>query len=310
MTNSEQRGYHGIDIGGTKIELVAYNGDFAEVFRERIATPGEDFAAFVQAIVSLVSHGDAALGLRAPVGIGLPGVIDSATGRQISSNVPALNGRQVANALQQALGRPVAIGNDCQCFALSEAQGGAADGLPTMFGAIIGTGAGGGYCVDGRLQRGLNAVAGEWGHWTVPAPLLAQYGLPVLDCPCGKQGCLERYVSGPGMSKLHAHLGGDGAEPMAIVARANTGDEIAARTLAAHLDLLGHAVAGLVLTYDPHAIVLGGGLSNLAHLYERLPAAVRRHLFRGVQVPPILPPRFGDAGGARGAALLARQLTN
>jgi N-acetylglucosamine kinase len=110
------------------------------------------------------------------------------------------------------------------------------------------------------------------------------------------------------MSKLHAYFGGDGAEPLAIVARANVGDAIAERTLAVHLDLLGHAVAGLVLAYDPHAIVLGGGLSKLAHLYERLPAAVRRHLFRGVQVPPILPPRFGDAGGARGAALLARQL--
>jgi len=309
MTNSEQRGFHGIDIGGTKIELVAYSRNFDEVFRERIATPCEDFDAFVQAIVALVSRGDAALGLRAPVGIGLPGVIDSATGHQISSNVPALNGRQVAETLQQALQRPVAIGNDCQCFALSEAQGGAAGELPTMFGAIIGTGAGGGYCVAGLLQRGFNGVAGEWGHWTIPAPLLAQHGLSVLDCPCGKQGCLERYVSGPGMSKLHAHFGGDGAEPVAIVARANAGDDIAARTLAVHLDLLGHAMAGLVLSYDPHAIVLGGGLSNLAHLYERLPAAIKRHLFRGVQVPPILPPRFGDAGGARGAALLARQLT-
>jgi N-acetylglucosamine kinase len=310
MTNSEQRGYHGIDIGGTKIELVAYDAAFAEVYRERIATPTENFDAFVQAIVDLVARGDAALGFPAAVGIGLPGIIDIATGRQISSNVPALNGRQVADSLQQALGRPVAIGNDCQCFALSEAQGGAADGLPTMFGAIIGTGAGGGYCVDGRLQRGLNAVAGEWGHWTVPAPLLALHGLPVYDCPCGKQGCLERYVSGPGMSRLHVHLGGDGAEPAAIVARANVGDAVAGRTLAVHLDLLAHAVAGLVLSYDPHAIVLGGGLSNLAHLYERLPHAVRRHLFQGVHVPPILPPRFGDAGGARGAALLARQLAD
>lgn len=315
MTNSEPRGFHGIDIGGTKIELVAYDSAFAAVFRERIATPGDDFAAFMQAIVELVARGDAALGpaslnaAAAPVGIGLPGVIDSATGCQISSNVPALNGRPVADTLQQALQRAVAIGNDCQCFALSEAQGGAADGLPTMFGAIIGTGAGGGYCVGGRLQRGLNGVAGEWGHWTVPAPLLAQYGLPVLDCPCGKKGCLERYVSGPGMSGLHVHFGGDATEPAAIVARANAGDEIAARALAAHLDLLGHAMAGIALTYDPHVIVLGGGLSNLAHLYQRLPAATQRHLFRGVLVPPILPPRFGDAGGARGAALLARQLT-
>ena len=320
MTSSEQRGYHGIDIGGTKIELVSWTDDgtgLREVFRERIGTPGTDFSEFVAAIVGLVQRGDAALAAQpgaagapiAPVGIGLPGVVDSATGRQLSSNVPALNGRLVASALQDALARPVVIGNDCQCFALSEAQRGAAAGLPTMFGAIIGTGAGGGYCVEGRLQRGFNAIAGEWGHWTVPAPLLAQYGLAVLDCPCGKQGCLERYVSGPGLSALHAHLGGDGAEPQAIVARANAGDTLAAQALAIHLDLLGHAMAGLVLAYDPHAIVLGGGLSKLAHLYQQLPAAMRRHLFRGLQTPPVLPPRFGDAGGARGAALLARQQT-
>lgn len=312
MTSSEARCYHGIDIGGTKIELVSWReagGELQEVFRERVATPGTDFAAFLAAISGLVARADAAIGTAAPVGIGLPGVIDSASGCQLSSNVPALNGRPVAATLQQALARSVVIGNDCQCFALSEAQGGAADGLPSMFGAIIGTGAGGGYCVDGRLQRGLNGVAGEWGHWTVPASLLARYGLPLLDCPCGKQGCLERYVSGPGLSGLHAHLGGDGAAPLAIVARAASGDAIAAHALALHLDLLGHALAGLVLSYDPHAIVLGGGLSKLAHLYQQLPAAIQSHLFRGVQAPPVLPPRFGDAGGARGAALLARQQT-
>ncbi|WP_028102717.1 ROK family protein [Pseudoduganella violaceinigra] len=313
MTSSEQRSYHGIDIGGTKIELVSWldaGSDLREVFRERVATPGTDFDEFLAAIAGLVARGDTALGQQAkpaPVGVGLPGVIDSATGRQLSSNIPALNGRIVAAALQGALARTVVIGNDCQCFALSEAQGGAAAGLPSMFGAIIGTGAGGGYCVDGRLQRGFNAIAGEWGHWTVPAPLLAQYGLPVFDCPCGKAGCLERYVSGPGLSKLHAHAGGDGAQPLTIVARANNGDAAAAQALAIHLDLLGHAMASLVLAYDPHAIVLGGGLSKLAHLYQQLPAAMRRHLFRGVQTPPVLPPRFGDAGGARGAALLARQ---
>ncbi len=308
------RAWHGIDIGGTKIELVTYADQGAQLqerHRERIATPGHDFSGFMAAIAALVARADAALGCRAAVGVGLPGVIDSASGRQVSSNVPALNGRLVAQAMQEALQRPVAIGNDCQCFALSEAQGGAADGLPAMFGAILGTGAGGGYCVEGRLLRGYNGIAGEWGHWSIPAALLARHGLPVYDCACGKQGCLERYVSGPGMSRLHAHYGGDGAQPLAIAARAqgDNASEPAVHTLAVHLDLLGHALAGLVLAYDPHAIVLGGGLSNLPHLYRDLPGAVRRHLFRGVQTPPILPPRFGDAGGARGAALLARQQT-
>jgi N-acetylglucosamine kinase len=310
MTNTDPRGYHGIDIGGSKIELVVFSTDLREVFRERIATPVHDFALFVQSIAALVQRGDDALGAQAPVGIGLPGIADPASGRQLSSNVPALNGRLVAPALEQALGRPVVIGNDCQCFALSEAQGGAADGLPTMFGAILGTGAGGGYCAAGRLERGFNGIAGEWGHWTAPGHLLAQYGLPVIDCPCGRRGCLERYVSGPGMSMLHRHFGGDGAEPMVLAARANMNDPVAKQALAAHLDLLAHAFSTLVLSVDPHAIVLGGGLSQLPHLYQELPGAVRRHLFPGAQVPPILPPRFGDAGGARGAALLARQHLN
>ena len=314
MTNSNHTaGYHGIDIGGSKMELVAFHDDdgvLTDAFRERVATPGDDFAAFVQAIVDLVARGDAALGTTAPVGIGLPGVIDSASGRQLSSNVPALNGRLVAQTLQQALKRPVAIGNDCQCFALSEAQGGAADHAASMFGVILGTGAGGGYCVGGRLLRGFNGVAGEWGHWSLPATLLAQHGLAEYACPCGKTGCMERYVSGPAMSKLYAHFGGEGTEALAtltIIGRANMGDAIAQRTVAVHLDVLGHALAGLVLAYDPHVIVLGGGLSKLPHLYDKLPAAVKRHLFPGVHVPPILPPRFGDAGGARGAALLIRQ---
>ncbi|WP_432383377.1 ROK family protein [Duganella sp. P38] len=312
MTNFK-RGFHGIDIGGTKIELVAFaeEGDrLREVHRERIATPGTDFAEFTAAMQALIGRADAALGMRAAVGVGLPGVIDSATGRQLSSNVPALNGRMVADALRGVLQRPLAIGNDCQCFALSEAQGGAADGMATMFGAILGTGAGGGFCIDGRLMRGLNGVAGEWGHWPLAAAQLAPHGLPVYDCPCGRRGCLERYVSGPGMRRMHLHFSGKDETPLAIVARAQAGYEPARHTLDVHLDLLGHALASLVLALDPHAIVLGGGLSQLAHLYEKLPAAIGRHLFPGVRTPPVLPPAFGDAGGARGAALLARQQLN
>lgn len=310
MNTTELQGCHGIDIGGSKIELVAFaveGSALREAFRERIATPGQDFALFVDSIAALVQRADAALGLAAPVGIGLPGLADPHSGRQLSSNVPALNGRVVAPALERALGRKTVIGNDCQCFALSEAQGGAAAGFASMFGAILGTGAGGGFCAGGQLLRGLNGIAGEWGHWPAPAHLLQEYGLPLIDCPCGRRGCLERYVSGPGMVQLHRHFGGDGAEPMVLAGRANVGDAIAIQALGAHLELLAHALSNLVLSYDPHAIVLGGGLSQLPHLYQDLPSAVGRHLFRGACVPPILPPRFGDAGGARGAALLALQ---
>ncbi|MDI4632649.1 ROK family protein [Pelomonas sp. V22] len=308
--SESSQAFHGIDIGGSKIELVAFveeAGGLVERHRRRVATPRDDYAVFQQAITELVGEADSAVGQRAAVGLGLPGIIDAATGRQLSSNVPALNGREVARNLQERLARPVFIGNDCQCFALSEAQGGAAAGLPSMFGAILGTGAGGGFCINGRLMAGFNGLAGEWGHWAVPAALLRQHDLPLLDCACGLRGCLERYVSGSGLSNLHRHFGGEGSEAIAIAARAGAGDALAQQTLDVHLDLLAQAFATLVMAMDPHAIVLGGGLSKLAHLYEQLPAAMARHLFNGVRVPPILPPSFGDAGGARGAALLARQ---
>ncbi|QWP78965.1 ROK family protein [Lysobacter sp. K5869] len=298
---------YGIDIGGTKIELVACDAKTLDVrHRRRIATPQGDYHGFLAALEQLVADADAELAQTdAAVGIALPGVRDRRSGLQLSANVPALTGRAVAADLQARLRRPLRFGNDLQCFALSEAHGGAAEGYPSMFGAILGTGAGGGYCLDGRLVAGFNGLAGEWGHWSVPAHLLQRHGLPVIECACGLRGCVERYVSGSGLVALYRHFGGDASEAGAVFAQADAGDARARQVLAIHLDLLGHSLAALVLAVDPHVIVLGGGLSQHAPLYDVLPAAVSAHLFAGVQVPPIVPPRFGDAGGARGAALLA-----
>nr|WP_295381312.1 ROK family protein [Pseudoxanthomonas sp.] len=298
---------YGIDIGGTKIELIACDATLEVRHRQRIDTP-HDYAAFLDAIIGLIRGTDALLGQPArAVGIGLPGVVDRATGLQLSANVPALTGRTVGRDLRERLGRPLRFGNDLQCFALSEAHGGAADGQPSMFGAILGTGAGGGYCVEGRLVSGYNGIAGEWGHWSVAAHLLAKHGLPVIDCACGLRGCVERYVSGGGLAMIHRHLGGADIDAASLIARAGQGDALAMQALDVHRDLLGHALASLILAVDPHVIVLGGGLSKDERLYRELPAAISAHLFTGVRVPPILPPVFGDAGGARGAALLARQ---
>ncbi|QQQ02809.1 ROK family protein [Lysobacter enzymogenes] len=302
---------YGIDIGGTKIELVACDAALQVLHRRRIATPQGDYDGFLSALETLVSDADAQLARAArvqadvAVGIALPGVRDRRSGLQLSANVPALTGRNVAADLQTRLRRPLRFGNDLQCFALSEAHGGAADGYPSMFGAILGTGAGGGYCLHGRLVSGFNGIAGEWGHWSVPAQLLQRHNLPLLDCACGLRGCLERYVSGSGLVALYRHFGADAADASAVFADADAGDARAEEARAVHLDLLGHGLAMLVLALDPHVIVLGGGLSQHAPLYAALPAAVAAHLFKGVQVPPIVPPRFGDAGGARGAALLA-----
>lgn len=299
--------YYGLDIGGTKIELVACNAALEVCYRRRIATPVLDYAAFLQAVAGLVRAADDALGARSlAVGIGLPGVRDQ-QGRQISSNVPALRGRRVMHDLQQGMDRPLFVGNDCHCFALSEANGGAADGYPSMFGIILGTGAGGSFCVQGRLLTGANGIAGEWGHWPLPATLRARHELPLLDCPCGLRGCLDRYVSGSGLAWLHRHLGGEEVEASAIMLAGQQGDAVALRALEIQRDLLGQALASLVMVLDPHVIVLGGGLSKFEPLYQSLPAAVAVHLFDGIRVPPILPPKSGDAGGARGAALLARQ---
>lgn len=299
---------YGLDIGGTKIELVAYDTAMQVRHRRRIDTPTRDYAEFLRTVAGLIETTDAELGSVCPaVGLGLPGVRERGSGRQLSSNVPALTGRTVVADLQVRLQRPLHVGNDCHCFALSEAHGGAAEGYPSMFGAILGTGAGGGFCVEGRLIAGSNGIAGEWGHWTVPATLLARYRLPMLDCACGLRGCMERYVSGSGLALIHQHLAGKPVDGSAIMARAAAGDATALRAVAIHRDLLGHALAGLVLALDPHVIVLGGGLSKSEALYGDLPDAVAAHLFAGVRVPPILPPKFGDAGGARGAALLARQ---
>lgn len=298
---------YGLDIGGSKIELVAFDAAMQPAHRQRIDTPHAGYGTFLDAVCALVAEADAALGRRCTaIGIGLPGVRDRDSGRQLSANVPALTGQRVGADLEARLQRPLRLGNDLQCFALSEANGGAADGCPSMFGVILGTGAGGGWCIDGRLVAGYNGIAGEWGHWSIPAQLLAKHGLPLLDCGCGLRGCLERYVSGSGVAALHRHLGGASTDAASVIAAAQAGDAAARQALAIHLDLLGHAFASLVMAVDPHVIVLGGGLSRHEQLYAALPAAMQEHLFAGMRVPPILPPRFGDAGGARGAALLAR----
>ena len=315
--------YCGLDIGGTKIELIACGEDMQVGYRRRVATPTRDYDAFLQAVNMLVKIAEEDLGRSChAVGIGVPGVIDHVSGRHLSANVPALTGQRIEHDLQVLLQRPLYLGNDLQCFALSEAHGGAAMGYQSMFGVILGTGAGGGYCIDGRLVGGYNGIAGEWGHWTVPATLLARHSLPLLDCACGLRGCIERYVSGSGLALIHKQLvqqqlaqqqlaspqpDGEGIDAGAIAILAQQGDVIAMRAFDIHRDLLGHTLANLVLALDPHVIVLGGGLSKLESLYRDLPDAVAAHLFKGVRVPPILPPKFGDAGGARGAVLLARQ---
>lgn len=296
---------HGIDIGGTKIELVSYDETLRALHRQRIGTPTRDINAFIEAVAGLTETADARMGVKGEVGVGLPGFVDPRTGRQVSANVPATHGQCVRPLLAARLDRPVWVGNDCHCFALSEAHSGSAASFPTMFGLVIGTGAAGGYCVNGRLLKGSNGALGETGHTPVSAAILEEHRLPLFECPCGRRGCLERYVSGSGLRAIHKHMGGADLDGQGIMARATEGDSVAQEALAVHLDILASGLGSLVLNLDPHVIVLGGGLSKLAHLYSALPTQMARHLVAGMVPPPILRPAFGDAGGTRGAAVLA-----
>lgn len=299
---------HGIDVGGTKIELVSHDEDLQPLHRRRIDTPTQGIEPFIEAVVGLVAEADDRVGMAAAVGVGIPGFVDPQTGCHVSANIPALRGHRVAPLLAASLKRPVHVANDCHCFALSEANGGAAARFDTMFGLVIGTGAAGGYCVNGRLLEGRNGALGETGHTPISAAVLQSHGLPLFDCACGQRGCLERYVSGSGLQAIYTHLSGQQRDGQGVMALAGAGDAVARQALAVHLDVLASSLASLVLHLDPGAIVLGGGLSKLAHLYEALPGQVTRHLVRGMVAPPILPPVFGDAGGTRGAAVLALSL--
>jgi fructokinase len=291
----------GIDLGGTKIEGIALDPSGAEVFRERIATPRGDYDGTIEAVAALVDHAERAAG-AATVGIGMPGVISPATGLVKNANSTWLNGRPLAVDLEARLRREVRLANDANCFALSEATDGAAAGKPVVFGVIAGTGVGGGVVTHGRLVSGANAIAGEWGHNPLPWPEPDE--LPGPDCYCGRQGCIETFLSGPGLARDHAAATGEKTTPEAIVKAAASGDFDAAATLSRYEHRLARGLASIINVLDPDVIVLGGGMSNVLRLYERVPALWSRFIFSDVVVTRLVPPVHGDSSGVRGAAWL------
>ena len=293
----------GIDLGGTKIEIVALDASGAECFRKRMATPREDYDATLAAIASLVGDAEAAVG-PASVGIGMPGTISPATGLVKNANSTWLNGRPLGTDLVRLLQRDVQLANDANCFALSEAVDGAAAGQPIVFGVIVGTGTGGAIVADGRVLVGANAIGGEWGHNPLPWPEPGEW--PGPPCYCGRTGCIETFLSGPGMSSHHAARTGEALDAAAIATRAQEGDAAADRTLQQYERRLARALASIINVVDPHAIVLGGGLSNIPRLYERVPALWKPFVFSDRVVTRLLRARFGDSSGVRGAAWLGQ----
>jgi fructokinase len=292
----------GIDLGGTKIEGIALDYAGNERARKRVASPRGDYAATVAAIRDLVAALEAETGEQGTVGIGMPGAISPATGLVKNANSTWLIGHPFGRDLEAALGREVRLANDADCFALSEATDGAAAGAASVFGVILGTGVGGGITVNGALLSGPNAIAGEWGHNSLPFVLPDE--MPGPECYCGKKGCIETWLSGPGFAADYMLDTREALSPEAIAAAAEGGDRPARLALRRYADRLARALAHVINILDPHAIVLGGGMSNIAALYDEVPSRWGAYVFSDSVSTPLLRHAHGDASGVRGAAWL------
>jgi fructokinase len=296
----------GIDLGGTKIAGIALNPDGSVRAERRVATPRGDYDASLRAIAALVASLEARAGGTGSVGIGIPGALVPATGRVKNANSTWLNGRPLAEDLEQILARPVRLENDANCLAVSEAVDGAGEGAHLVWAVILGTGVGSGIALAGRALSGRQRIAGEWGHNPLPAPRDDERPGPA--CYCGRHGCLESWLSGRGLAADHARRTDRAMTGEAIVAAMRGGDAAARDSFAAWLDRLGRGIAAAVNLLDPDVIVLGGGLSTIPEIYDALPSRVAPHVFGGGFDTPIRQSRHGDASGVRGAAWLWNDL--
>jgi len=292
----------GIDLGGTKTEALVLDGEGSELARERIPTPSGDYTATLQALARLVGRLEARVGCKCRVGIGMPGAFSRASGRVKNSNSVCLNGQSLRQDLEDLLQRPLRFANDADCFTLSEATDGAARHATVVFGVILGTGTGGGICVDGKLLAGPNAITGEWGHNPLPWPRADE--LPGRVCYCGKRGCIETWVSGPGLALDYREYSAQALTAQAVIRAAGAGDAVALAAVDRYVDRLARALAGVINILDPDCIVLGGGLSNYARLYEAVTSCWERYVFSDRVETPLLPAKYGDSSGVRGAAWL------
>jgi fructokinase len=291
----------GIDLGGTKIEGIALRGS-DEVARLRLETPRGDYRATLDAIVNAVDTLELRAGTRGSVGIGIPGTMSTATGLVKNANSVWLIGTPLQADLEQRLGREVRIANDANCFAVSEATDGAATGCEVVFGVIVGTGTGAGIVVRGEVVTGPNGIAGEWGHNPLPWPADAEW--PGPPCYCGRHGCIETFLSGPGLQADYERHNGLRLAPTTIVEQAVAGDAAARAALSRYAERMARALASVINLLDPGVIVLGGGMSNIASLYTDVPRLWSSFVFSDAIVTKLVPARHGDSSGVRGAAWL------
>ncbi len=292
----------GLDLGGTKIEGVALDERGTELARRRVATPRHDYAATLEAMAGLVRGLEEATGRRGTVGVGMPGALSPATGLVKNANSTWLIGQALDRDLSRLLDRPVRFANDANCFALSEAVDGAGAGARVVFGVIVGTGTGGGIAVERRVLTGPNAIAGEWGHNPLPWPTPDEW--PGPPCYCGKTGCVETFLSGPGMVRDHREATGQDVAAPEIAARAGNGEAAATATLERYEERMARALAVVLNVLDPDVVVLGGGMSQIPRLYESVPRLWQRWAFSDRVDTVLRPPVHGDSSGVRGAAWL------
>lgn len=294
----------GIDLGGTKIEIIALGEDGTELIRRRRPAPRDDYRATIEAIAGLIAGVEAELGETCTVGIGHPGAISPATGRLKNCNSTWLNGQSFDADMEKRLGRRIAFANDANCLGLSEATDGAGAGAAVVFTVILGTGVGGAIVMNGRVLSGANAIGGEWGHNPLPWPKDDER--PGPDCYCGLRGCIETWLSGGGLASEHQRRTGEAIQAPEIIARADAGDPHAEATLQIYEDRLARGLASIINVIDPDVIVLGGGVSNVQRLYENVPRLWSRYAFSDQVATQLKPPMHGDSSGVRGAAWLGR----
>ncbi len=292
----------GVDVGGTKIEAAALAPDGEEHGRIRIAAPRADYGETVRAVAGLVDELERRAGARGTVGVGIPGTLSPATGLVKNANSTSLIGKPFDRDLAAALARPVRVANDANCFALSEAVDGAGRDARVVFGVIVGTGTGGGIVAGGAVLTGPNAIAGEWGHNPLPWPDGDETPGPL--CYCGKRGCIETFLSGPGLARDHAGNGGPASTAREIASRALAGDETAEAALARYERRMAKSLASVINVVDPDVIVLGGGCSNIGRLYENVPRLWTAYAFSDEIATELRPNVHGDSSGVRGAARL------
>jgi fructokinase len=297
---------YGIDLGGTKIEIIALGDGGHEMLRERVPTPQTAYEDTIRAMRDLVLSVDAKLGTKGTLGVGIPGTISPVTGLVKNANSTRLIGHPLDRNLSEATGRSVRVANDANCFALSEASDGAGAGKDVVYGIIAGTGVGGGLVVAGRVINGAHAIAGEWGHNGLPR-MTPEEMADAQRCYCGRLNCIESWCSGPSVSRQYAARSGRNATVHEVVLAAKDGDAEALTVIECFYDRFARSIATLVNILDPDAIVLGGGLSNIDALYTELPARVEHYAFSPEGRTPILKNKHGDSSGVRGAAWLWRE---